>query len=188
MFSAILGWIFLKEKMKTLDFLGVAFMLGGFFLVSGFNPLKFKFNQAGDILFLIQALLLSINALLIKRLLVKGISGFVIASINLLLTSILFFSFSFFLDYISDIGLVFEGINILLVSALGILVGSNYLFYYSALRNIPIWLVKVLVLFVPILTAILGYLFLSEILTQRHFYGIILTIAGGIIILSTQSS
>jgi drug/metabolite transporter (DMT)-like permease len=188
MFSVILGWIFLKEKLTIVDFLGALVMLLGFLFVSEIRINQIKFYLRGDILFLTGAFVVSVNALLIKKLLSYGLSGSVIATYNLTITTIFFTFFTLLFKQYFDFVFLFIGKNFFLVILLGIFIGISYVLYYGALRHIPIWLVKVLVLFIPVFTVIISYVFLSEIITKRQLIGILLTVIGGVIILYNQSS
>ncbi|MCD6318157.1 DMT family transporter [Candidatus Aerophobetes bacterium] len=186
MFSTILAWIFLKERLFFFDFLGMGLMMFGFFLVTKARIFGFKMHWSGDSLFLLAAIVLSINALMIKKLLSNKVPGSTIAMYNATINAIFFAIFVWVFKQYHDLRF-FEERNFLLILMLGILTGMNYIFYYGALRWLPIWLVRTSVLFIPIFTAIISYGILSEMIIQAQLYGMIFTISGAAIIIYNQS-
>lgn len=187
MFSIILGWVFLKERLSLFDFLGIGLMMLGSFLIMKIGILGLQFRWRGDSFFLLATLALSVNAMMIKRLLLDEIPGRIIAVFNATINVIFFATFTLILEQYHNLRFFSEREIFFLVPTLGLLTGITYLLYYGALTHIPIWLVRILMLLIPIFTAVIGYTILAEVINQGQLYGMILTIVGGILILYKQS-
>ena len=58
-----------------------------------------------------------------------------------------------------------------------------YFFYYRNLRHFEVWLVKLYLLLMPVVSCLIGVFFLSEQLTIGKIIGIIVVLAGAALIL-----
>ena len=58
-----------------------------------------------------------------------------------------------------------------------------YFFYYRNLRHFEVWLVKLYLLLMPVLSCFIGVFFLNEELTLKKMFGILVVLAGAAVIL-----
>lgn len=177
--TAILGYIFLKERIYFLDILAIVLMIWGSLKVMGVPLAGLSFASMGDLLFIAAGLSISINAVLIKVLL-RDLHRDTIAFYNLFYT-VLLYTF-----YLLSLG-KWPGLPILLkvkehwlqFIGLGAITGIMYIIYYSSLEQLHAWVVRTLLLSVPIFTTILAYIFLKESLNLSQIIGMGAVIAGG---------
>ena len=145
---------------------------------------------AVKIFFILSALFVSINAFLIKgaqRSRTYKVSNMVIAYYNNFVTMILFIAASLIMGTVSQLKL-FGSDRFVTVSLLIAGLGQTlvYIVYYYDLKKYPVWLVKVFLLFMPIVSATISFIFFSEKLTAEQMTGILVVILGAMGILSEQ--
>ena len=58
-----------------------------------------------------------------------------------------------------------------------------YFFYYRNLRTHEVWVVKLYLLLMPVVSCIIGVFFLNEQLTAKRLLGILIVLAGAALIL-----
>lgn len=58
-----------------------------------------------------------------------------------------------------------------------------YFFYYSNLKHSEVWIVKLYLLFMPVLSCIIGVACMGEQLSAGKSLGIIILLAGGAVVL-----
>ncbi|MBO6041561.1 MAG: EamA family transporter, partial [Oscillospiraceae bacterium] len=58
-----------------------------------------------------------------------------------------------------------------------------YFFYYRNLKHFEVWLVKLYLLLMPVLSCFIGVFFLDESLTVKKMLGILVVLAGAAVIL-----
>ena len=58
-----------------------------------------------------------------------------------------------------------------------------YFFYYRNLKHFEVWLVKLYLLLMPVLSCFIGVFFLNEQLTTRKLLGILIVLCGAAVIL-----
>ena len=58
-----------------------------------------------------------------------------------------------------------------------------YFFYYRNLKHFEVWLVKLYLLLMPVLSCFIGVFFLNEELTAKKLLGILVVLAGAAVIL-----
>ena len=71
----------------------------------------------------------------------------------------------------------------LLVALGGLAQTGIYFFYYRNLKHFEVWLVKLYLLLMPVLSCFIGVFFLNEELTVRKLLGILVVLAGAAVIL-----
>lgn len=190
MFSIILSSIFLKkEKCLFWDYIGIALMLVGAIVAMGISSLsKLQLRPRGDLFILGSAFVISVNALVIKKLLTGGMKRRTIAMFNTLINASLFAVFLLILGQLKSINFfIVHAKHSSLVMFTGIGLALNFILYYTSLYHIPLWLVRVFMLFVPVFTPFISHLILSEKITSGQLWGIVLTVGGGAIILYHQT-
>jgi len=178
-FIAILGWLVLKEKLNLLQSLGILMAAFGVLLIVTHGNLNAlvsgKFGEPGDILILISAPNWAVFTILSRRGLKTyqaALMMFYVMAFGWLFSSGLFVA-----------GRGWETIhNIaadgwLATGFLGVFCsGIAYIFWYDALKVLPVAQVGMFLYIEPIVTVIVSYYLLNEKITQAGM-------AGGAIIL-----
>ena len=171
------------KKLYASDWLGSLIMLLGVLLVLGLDFHGFGFRPA-DLFFLLSALCVTVNAFLIKAAQEKyGRDTDSISYYNNFTVLVLFAAFSLMRGDLralspGDIphfwGLVVLG---------GFAQTCIYFFYYRNLKRHEVWIVKLWLLLMPVVSCLIGVLFLGETLTGRKLLGIGIVILGAAVIL-----
>lgn len=187
----IISVLLYKERFTKKDWGLSITMLIGVLMVLGVNPLEMTF-RASDILFLVSALGVTINAFLIKHtqsMETGSVNNDVIAYYNNFITMVCFLVTSLFLGEAGDIQMVMANKDIQLALLLGgvgqLLV---YRLYYKSLRELPVWVVKVILLLMPVFTLVFNVVFFDETPGWQHLVGmaVVLASAAGIILEQSQ--
>ncbi|HKZ69301.1 MAG TPA: DMT family transporter [Anaerolineales bacterium] len=177
--QAIMGWLFLKEKLGWLSIFGVALATFGVLLVVTKGDLgslaQGRFGTFGDFLILLSAFNWPLFSILSRRGLKQRPATLMllyVMGIGWLFTTILLFTGPGF----SELGrLTFNGWQG--VSFLGIFcTGLAYIFWYDGLKLIPASQVGVFIYIEPLVTAVLAALILREAVIAPTLIG------GGIIL------
>lgn len=179
-FTALLGWLFLKEKMGWLRVGGMAIAaLGVLLIVSGGNLLALlsgNFGSTGDLLILISAPNWAVYTILSRRELARHPAArmmFYVMLFGWLFTCIWIFGAGPGLSEIP--ALTFKGWTALLM--LGIFgSGLAYIAWYDALREIPASQLGAFINIEPLVTMLIAAPMLGEPITM-------ISLAGGAIII-----
>ena len=158
-------------------------MLLGVLLVLGLDFSGFAFRPA-DLFFLLSALCVTVNAFLIKAAQEKhGRDTDTIAYYNNFTVLVLFALFASLRGDLKALtpsaiphfwGLVLLG---------GLAQTCIYFFYYRNLKRHEVWVVKLWLLLMPVVSCLIGVLFLREALTVRKVLGIAVVLLGAAVIL-----
>lgn len=172
-----------RKKLYLSDWAGTFVMLFGVLLVLGVDLDGFTLN-VHDLFFILSAACVTANAFIIKSaqekhgkdsdtisyynnfvvLLLFALSGFMRGDITAgILNSIPGFWFFVFLGGLAQTGI--------------------YFFYYRNLKTHEVWVVKLYLLLMPILSCFIGVFFLNEQLTAKKLLGILIVLAGAALIL-----
>lgn len=189
-FVSLISTIIYKEKFSKLDWAYTFTMLFGVLMVMGVDFSKFKIGNKGDIFFILSALFVSINAFVIKNVQLNKknpIADNVIAYYNNFITMILFFTASITLGVLSELKMLTEN-KPLLIAAFLAGVGQTliYIVYYYDLRRFPVWIVKVFLLLMPIVSAIVSFALFDEVMVKSQYIGMIIVLLGAFGILIEQ--
>ncbi|NCA66860.1 MAG: DMT family transporter [Clostridia bacterium] len=183
--------VIFKDKLNKFDWLFSLIMLAGVLLVLGVDFKNFRPNWY-DLFFILSAAAVTANAFIIKGFQKKyQVSNEVIAYYN---NFTVFIAFSVAALITKDAwalkGVDYSGWFLPLVALGGLAQMFIYICYYYNLKKYPVWLVKVLLLFVPIVSAVAGILIFNDKLTAGKIIGIIIVLFGalGIIFLQKNKS
>jgi len=185
LFTLLASRFVLRETMHRSDWAGTLLMVLGTIVLLWQNILHMTPSLIGDFLFLISAIVLTINAFIIKTKLAP-MSNRVIATYNssvtltgfavLLLLGVL-------LGEVENPVVVFTAWPALLMTLLGGgSIAALFLLYYRALSHLPFWLVRVLLLVVPVWSVVIECSFLGKKLLLNEIAGIIIALAGAALI------
>ena len=171
------------KKLYASDWLGSLIMLLGVLLVLGLDLGGFAFRPA-DLFFLLSALCVTVNAFLIKAAQEKhGRDTDSISYYNNFTVLILFAVFALMRGDLRALtpsaiphfwGLVLLG---------GLAQTCIYFFYYRNLKRHEVWVVKLWLLLMPVVSCLIGVMFLHEVLTARKVLGIGVVLLGAAVIL-----
>lgn len=175
--------IIYKKKLYPSDWIGTAVMLVGVLLVLGVRLGEMSFH-ATDLFFILSALCVTANAFIIKAAqekyhedadMISYYNNFVV----LLLFTVSAVASSQFKStpFVSVPGFWW-------LAALGGLAQAGiYFFYYRNLKKYEVWVVKLYLLLMPVVSCFIGIVFLNEELTARKLFGIVVVLAGAAVIL-----
>ena len=174
--------ILYHKKLYFSDWLGTAIMLLGVLLVLGVDFGGMTLHVT-DLYFLLSAACVSANAFIIKAAQEKYhedadmISYYNNAVVLLLFAGSAALCGEFRLPLQMDRGfwaLVLLG---------GLAQTGIYFFYYRNLKHFEVWLVKLYLLLMPVLSCFIGVFFLNEDMTTKKLVGILIVLAGAAVIL-----
>ena len=178
-----LATVFLyHKKLYFSDWLGTAIMLLGVLLVLGVDFGGMSLHVT-DLYFLLSAACVSANAFIIKAAQEKYhedadmISYYNNAVVLLLFAGSAALHGEFRLP--AQMGRSFWA----LVLLGGLAQTGIYFFYYRNLKHFEVWLVKLYLLLMPVLSCFIGVFFLNEDLTAKKLLGILVVLAGAAVIL-----
>lgn len=176
--AAIGAWIFLKERLKTINYIGI--------VISFTGVLIFIFNRDGSMSFNIKGLSLLLLAvvsavgfnLTLSRL-VGTYSPVFIVTVQNIIGVILFLPVFAFTDFKNFINTPFVFKSFIPVIELSIFAscGAFILFGY-AVRKIGVSRANVFTNFIPVFTAIFSFFMLGDKLTLQNIAGMLIVIAG----------
>ena len=164
-------------------------MLSGVFMIMGIDPLHLRFQEMGDIFFILSALFVSINAFIIKSIQLnaqKRVEDNVIAFYNNFVTLVLFTGASIVMGTFDQILHPADFNCLVPVILAGIGQTLIYLVYYYNLRRYPVWIVKVFLLLMPIVSAIISFVLFGDRLNLNQCLGIGIVLVGAFGILIEQ--
>ena len=175
--------ILYRKKLYLSDWIGTLVMLFGVLLVLGVDFSGMRFN-ARDLFFILSALCVTANAFIIKAAQEKyGEDADMISYYNNFVVLVLF---GFAASFAGDLHLPAPGTLRgfwWLVLLGGLAQTGIYFFYYRNLKRCEVWVVKLYLLLMPIVSCFIGVAFLGEELTARKALGILVVLLGAAVIL-----
>ena len=190
LFVNLISMVVYKERFTILDWVLSLVMLFGVFLVLEIEFAHLDLFNVGNIFFILSALFVSINAFLIKeaqRHKKNPVSDNVIAYYNNFITMVLFIIAASFTDQLGELSTFGRDSYVtwaLLASGLGQTL--IYVVYYYDLRRNPVWIVKVILLLMPIVAAVLGLVLFGDTMSAVQVVGLVIVLAGALCILVTH--
>jgi drug/metabolite transporter (DMT)-like permease len=175
--------ILYHKKLYLSDWIGTFVMLAGVLLVLGVDFGGMEVHPT-DLFFLLSAACVSANAFIIKTAQEKyHEDADMISYYNNFVVLLLFGSTAAVSGALctASIGTI-PGFW-WLVALGGLAQTGIYFFYYRNLRHFEVWLVKLYLLLMPVLSCVIGVFFLHEDLTVKKLLGILVVLAGAVVIL-----
>jgi drug/metabolite transporter (DMT)-like permease len=176
-----------RQRLYASDWLGTGIMLLGVLLVLGVDFEGLRFSPT-DLFFLVSAACVTVNAFLIKRAQNRyHEDADMISYYNNLVVLVLFAVSTLARGDLRDLDTsALKGFWPL--AALGGLAQTCiYFFYYRNLKTHAVWVVKLWLLLMPVVSCFLGVVFLRERLTLLKLVGIAVVLAGaGLILLRSR--
>lgn len=189
----IMSIIIYREKFDKLDWLLTFVMLAGVMLVMGVNPFAMTF-QFTDLFFVLSAFFVSVNAFIIQK--VQRIDAqltksddrtninSVIAYYNNGVATLLFLIATLVMGQFSQVQTAYTTSPMLyLVIAGGIVQVLIYIFYYKALAKHPVWIVKTILLLIPVFTLIIETVYTRSLPAADKFIGTAIVLISAAIVI-----
>ena len=172
-----------KKRLYLSDWLGTLVMLTGVLLVLDVSFGTMSFNWY-DLFFIASALCVTANAFIIKAAQLKyRVDTDMIAYYNNFVVLLLFFVSALLTGDISSLpaagAMGFWGIALLG----GLAQTMIYYFYYANLKRFEVFIVKLYLLLMPVLSAVIGIMFLGESMTGKKALGVAVILGGAAVIL-----
>lgn len=191
LFVNLISVLVYKERFTALDWGLSLVMLLGVFLVLEIDFSHLDLFNVGNVFFILSALFVSINAFLIKEVQhhpTHPAGDGTIAYYNNLITLVLFSLAALVTRQVGEVGRI-AGNGGLALALLLSGVGQTliYIVYYYDLRHEPVWLVKVILLLMPLVAAVLGLLLFGDGMSPVQMAGFAIVLTGALFILLTHS-
>ncbi|MFI3229694.1 MAG: DMT family transporter [Bacillota bacterium] len=179
--------IVFKEKITPKEWVFALIMFAGVLCVLDIDFKSMTFNFY-DLFFILSAMAVTANAFLIKGVQKKfEVSNEVIAYYNNFVVLIAFTLASFIsADIFTMSANTYDAGVILLILAGGLAQTGIYVFYYRNLRVYPVWLVKVFLLIMPIITAIVSVFAFGTTISTIQIVGMAVVTLGALGIILSQ--
>ena len=176
--------ILYHKKLYLSDWVGTLIMLAGVLLVLGVDFGGMEFHPT-DLYFLLSALCVSANAFIIKTAQEKyHEDADMISYYNNFVVLLLFGTSAGLTGAVRSFDFGSVAPSFWWLVALGGLAQTGiYFFYYRNLKHFEVWLVKLYLLLMPVLSCFIGVFFLNEQLTTRKLLGILIVLCGAAVIL-----
>ncbi|HPJ87565.1 MAG TPA: DMT family transporter [Thermotogota bacterium] len=182
LFTNLISVFVLKQKFTKKDWLLTGIILFGTFLVMDVDLTRFQLNGVGDFLFIASAFCVALNGFVIKSVQQD-------TRVNIRDTTVAFynngitFGIFFILFLIYDKQVPFEQIesNNLVIYSLfytGLMQTAIYILYYYNLRMLQVWIVRIMLLLMPIVASFTSFFVLGETLDLFQIVGMITVILG----------
>ncbi len=191
LFVNLISVLVYKERFTALDWGLSLVMLFGVFLVLEIDFSHLDLFNVGNVFFILSALFVSINAFLIKEAQhhpVNPVSDNVIAYYNNLITLVLFILAAAATRQMQELRGIggSRGLALaLLLSGLGQTL--IYIVYYYDLRHNPVWLVKVILLLMPLVAALLSLVLFGDGMSAVQLVGFAVVLLGALCILMVHN-
>ena len=175
--------ILYHKKLYLTDWLGTLIMLGGVLLVLGVDFGGMELHVT-DLFFLLSAACVTANAFVIKTAQEKyHEDADMIGFYNNFVVLLLFGTGSAVAGQLRPQVLEIVSRFGWLIALGGLGQTGIYFFYYRNLRHFEVWLVKLYLLLMPVLSCFIGVFFLHEELTVKKLLGILVVLTGAALIL-----
>tara|TARA_B100000609_G_C17128790_1_gene389005 strand:+ start:74 stop:970 length:897 start_codon:yes stop_codon:yes gene_type:complete len=175
-FTLLMSAFLFREKIPLKMWPCIVLSLAGAAVVSCSGADLSCSVNAGDWMVVGAALMLSLNSFIIKRF--SGSFGPMrLAAVNCGI-NVIFFSLAWLLS-----GNAAEILSLPLATWIMLILCGicSFLFffgYYSGVRELPVWEVRLIALSAPVITTVGGYMFLNETVNLYEFAGILMLLAG----------
>ena len=171
------------KRLYLSDWIGTGIMLLGVLLVLGVELGGMEFHPT-DLFFLLSAACVTANAFIIKTAQEKYHEDSDMISYYNNFVVLLLFGCSAGLTGQLKAPAFPADARFWLLAALGGLAQTGiYYFYYRNLKHFEVWLVKLYLLLMPVVSCFIGLFFLDEALTAKKLLGILVALSGAAVIL-----
>lgn len=190
LFVNLISVILYRQHFSRREWLYTFVMLFGVLMVMGLGLSSLSQIDPSCLFFILSALFVSINAFLIKsvqRSPVNPVSNRVIAYYNNFITMLFFLATAAAMQTLNQFARIGSSRPLalaLLVAGLGQTL--VYIVYYYNLSHFPVWLVKVFLLFMPVVSSVISFVLFDELLSSKQIVGMLVVLIGALGILVEQ--
>jgi drug/metabolite transporter (DMT)-like permease len=188
-YTTVLAFIFLKEKVSPKQSIGLLGMLAGMFMLmyGQIDPAEFWTNPAmGDMLVLFATMLWGVENVLAKYAMIKDESNYVISFARMFIGSIFLFAAVLALGKTGALLSIFPAqLGNVLIST-GTLFGYVFCYYWS-MKLINVSKASTLLLLAPVITLLIGVYVFGEPLPWLQRIGSVLILAGAFFVAKERS-
>jgi drug/metabolite transporter (DMT)-like permease len=175
--------IIYRKKLFASDWLGTLVMICGVLLVLGVDFRGMQLNPT-DLFFILSAMCVTVNAFIIKNAQEKyHEDADTISYYNNFVVLLLFSGTAVSTGALSPSAFDLSPAMWALVALGGLAQTGIYFFYYRNLKRYEVWVVKLYLLLMPVVSCFIGVFFLNEQLTGRKLLGIFTVLCGAVLIL-----
>lgn len=189
LYVLILAFVFLKEKISKKQSIAFFVMLAGLIVMvwNSVQPSEFWLNpKIGDLLVISATVLWAIENVIAKKAMLKGEHNFVVSFARMFFGALVLFGIVFLTNKFNLI-MALTGMQwIYILISTGILFAYVLTFYW-AIKYINVSKAATILLLAPVITLILGVVFLKEPLPISQLIGSVLILAGAYFIARTKS-
>jgi drug/metabolite transporter (DMT)-like permease len=186
LFSLLLAVLIFHEAVDRVAWLATPLMLGGIALMTGVLVAPLGIGNIGDGLVLFSAFLVAFNAYIV-RYAARRTDPSLVGFINTLVCSIAFLTATLVMPSPGGelLGLAAAFAHPLALT-LGLLVALFLAGYCMALRELPVWKVRLLMLLIPVVAAVAGVAWIGEHVSHVKVVGMILVCGGAAGVLAAK--
>ena len=188
-YTSVLAFIFLKEKVSRKQSLGLLAMLAGtFLLVYGqVDPSQFWMNpQLGDLLVLAATMLWGVENVLAKYALIKDESNLVVSFSRMFIGSLFLFAAVLALGKTGALLSLSPGQSVNVLISTSLLFGYVFCYYWS-IKLINVSKASILLLLAPVITLFIGVYVFGEPLPWLQRIGSVIILAGAFVVAKERS-
>ena len=172
-----------RKRLYLSDWIGTGIMLLGVLLVLGVELGGMEFHPT-DLFFLLSAACVTANAFIIKTAQEKyHEDSDMISYYNNFVVLLLFGCSAGLMGQLKGPAFPADARFWLLAALGGLAQTGIYFFYYRNLKHFEVWLVKLYLLLMPVVSCFIGVFFLDEALTAKKLLGILVVLSGAAVIL-----
>ena len=189
-YTTLLAFIFLKERIKQKQLVAIGLMFLGTIAIY-YDKIEPNINNwpdpsFGDLLVIAATFLWAVENIIAKKTMIKGESNFVVSAARMLIGALLLFSAVFLFGKIPDL------LSLSLAQVVGLMVSTGILFgyvflWYSSVKLINVSKASTLLLISPVISMVLGILMFEEPTPIIQLGGSVLILLGGYLISKVKS-
>ena len=175
--------IIYRKKLFISDWIGTLVMIGGVLLVLGVNFREMSLNTT-DLFFILSAMCVTVNAFIIKNAQEKyHEDADTISYYNNFVVLLLFSGTAAISGAITSDAFKLSPFMWAMAALGGLAQTGIYFFYYRNLKHYEVWVVKLYLLLMPVVSCFIGVFFLGEEMTMTKLLGILTVLCGALLIL-----
>jgi len=188
LYITVLAFVFLKEKISRKQLGAMLLMFIGMIAIyyATISPAELWANPSmGDLMVIGAAFLWAIEAIIAKRVMVKGESNLMVSFARMFIGAIVLFAFLAAFGSAESLNLTAQQIINLSISTV-LLFGYVFCWYYS-MKLINVSKASALLLIAPVISMALGVMFLSEPVAALQLIGSAMILIGSYIVIKIRS-
>jgi len=189
LYAALLAFVFLKEKISKKHFYSLLIMFLGTVAIffSDIVPTQLWLNPSlGDLLVVIATILWAFEAVIARKVMIKGESNFLVSFVRMFFGGIILFAFALLIGKY-DIILSLSSQQLLNIGISTIILFGYVFFWYYSLKLINVSKASTLLLISPVISLFIGMIVLKEPAPFTQLIGSALILIGAYFVSSIKS-